>query len=75
MKADKSPNRTKSKDRAAQAQLSRELAAFKKFVAAAIRQLEAGREIAIIATVVKNPCSAGTRTLCLMVKGPPNPPS
>jgi hypothetical protein len=72
------PNRTpaqKRNDRAAQRQCRRDVAAFKKFVAYNIRQLEAGRPIAIIATVVTNPCGFGTKTICRLVKGPPNPPS
>ena len=65
----------KKQCRAAQASFRRDVAAFKKFIAYNIRQLEAGRPIAIIANVVTDPCGAGTKCMCQLVKGPPNPPS
>ena len=74
MKADNTPARKKRQDAATEAKFCRDVAAFKKFVATAIRQLEAGRPIQITATVVKDPCGSGTKLMCLMIKGPPNPP-
>lgn len=75
MKADNTPARKKYQDAATQAKFRRDVAKFKKFVGTALRLLEAGRPIQITATVVKDPCGSGTKVMCLMIKGPPNPPA
>ena len=74
MNANRTPAQKRS-DRAAQRQFCRDVAKFKKFVAIAIRQLEAGRPILIIANVVKDPCGDDPKFFSRLVQGPPNPPS
>lgn len=58
--------------KAAQAKFRRDLAAFIKFVNINIRRMKAGRHVLMVVNVVDLKTNG---VACVIIKGPPNPPS